>query len=352
LAPLVGKRIARSGGNALLLTSGFVIGLGLMILAVAPTLIVFVLGWCVIGVGMAAGLYDALFATLGKHYGTNAKGAIVQVTLVAGLCTTITWPLLGLLIEQWGWRHACLGYGVLLWLCVWPLTKLALPAEVVNDQPAAPAPTARETASAGSVNSILYWLVAVNVTIGAIIMTMISVQLIGVLQAQGISLAAAISLGTVIGPCQIGVHLFDAIGPKKHPIWSALVSAIMTVGGIVTLLVRPAWAIVGVILYGCGNGMRSILRGTLPLVLFDPATYPVVLGRLALPALVAQAITPIVGDYVLQMYGSLAILYMLLGLSLVNLLVTFAIKWRINVRLYLPERIMRVGRAHTSVRRT
>ncbi len=156
----------------------------------------------------------------------------------------------------------------------------------------------------------------------------------------------------MIGPCQIGVHLFDAIGPKKHPIWSALVSAIMTVGGIVTLLVRPAWAIVGVILYGCGNGMRSILRGTLPLVLFDPATYPVVLGRLALPALVAQAITPIVGDYVLQMYGSLAILYMLLGLSLVNLLVTFAIKWRINVRLYLPERIMRVGRAHTSVGRT
>jgi len=57
------------------------------------------------------------------------------------------------------------------------------------------------------------------------------------------------------------------------------------------LLASPTLAIAGVVLYAMGNGMRSILRGTLPVVLFGPPIYPVVVGRLALLALVAQAMT-------------------------------------------------------------
>jgi hypothetical protein len=72
---------------------------------------------------------------------------------------------------------------------------------------------------------------------------------------------------------------------------------------------------------------------------------------LALPTLVAQAMTPIVGEYVLHTYGAFALLSVLLGLSLVNLLITFAIAWRINLRLRLPKRIQRLAHVHTSAGR-
>jgi hypothetical protein len=43
------------------------------------------------------------------------------------------------------------------------------------------------------------------------------------------------------------------------------------------------------ILYGAGNGLMSIARGSLPLAVFGPERYAVVMGTLARPALLAQA---------------------------------------------------------------
>ena len=50
------------------------------------------LAWALIGVGMAMGLYDALFATLGMLYGGAARRAITSITLISGFCTTLVWP--------------------------------------------------------------------------------------------------------------------------------------------------------------------------------------------------------------------------------------------------------------------
>jgi hypothetical protein len=72
LAPKVGREVARTGGRMILASGGLVIALGLVLLALAPNLPCFVLAWVVIGVGMALGLYDPLFAT----YGENARSAI------------------------------------------------------------------------------------------------------------------------------------------------------------------------------------------------------------------------------------------------------------------------------------
>ncbi|NTU78646.1 MAG: MFS transporter [Chloroflexales bacterium] len=329
LAPVVGRWIERYGGNQLLLNSGFIVGLGLVILSFAPTLAVFLLGWCIIGIGMALGLYDALFATLGQHYGPAAKGAIVQVTLIAGFCTTVTWPLLSALLHAHGWRGTCLIYGLVLWGTIWPLNKLGLPAASTAAPPSGPARRIRSSAE-GPLSPTLYGLLAIQFTLGAIIMTAMSVQLIALLQAGGIAQAAAVGLAALIGPCQVGIRLLDVVTPKKHPIWSAILSALLTVGGFGLLLLGPAFALVGVVLYALGNGMRAIIRGTLPLVLFGPARYPVVLGRLALPTLLAQAVTPLVGSALLQAYGAAAVLMALFGLSVINMGVTLAIRWRIG----------------------
>ncbi|MCX7382034.1 MAG: hypothetical protein NT133_11585 [Alphaproteobacteria bacterium] len=51
-------------------------------------------------------------------------------------------------------------------------------------------------------------------------------------------------------------------------------------------------ALVFAIGYGLSNGILTINRGTLPMHVFGPAGYATLLGRLALPSLLAQAIMP------------------------------------------------------------
>jgi hypothetical protein len=59
-----------------------------------------------------------------------------------------------------------------------------------------------------------------------------------------------------------------------------------------TLLPIPALTLIGVLIYGAGNGLLTIARGTLPLQLFGRDLYARVLGHLAAPSLIAQALAP------------------------------------------------------------
>ena len=59
------------------------------------------------------------------------------------------------------------------------------------------------------------------------------------------------------------------------------------------MLLGPASIIgAGLVLYGSGSGIRSIARGTVPLALFGRDGYAVLMGRLAMPILIAQAASP------------------------------------------------------------
>jgi len=175
-------------------------------------------------------------------------------------------------------------------------------------------------------------MIAINFTLSSVIMTMVSVQLLGVLHAKGLSAAEALGLGALIGPFQIAARLFDAVGPKKHPIWSALAASALTAVGMLGLLAGPWALLAGVVCYALGNGMRAIVRGTLPLALFDQRDYPVILGRLALPTLVAQALTPLLGEQVQRLAGPDMLLAVMLGFALVNLLIIIWITFRLMGR--------------------
>jgi MFS family permease len=130
LASKVGKMIDTIARNYNLLYAGFVMGAGLIIIGLSRHFLLFLLGWCVVGVAMAMGLYDALFATLGKKYGKIARKSIVQVTLISGFTTTVVWPLLSFLLNHYGWRNACFVYAGILIVWVFPVHKLLIPEKV------------------------------------------------------------------------------------------------------------------------------------------------------------------------------------------------------------------------------
>lgn len=214
LSPLAGRIIARTGGRLLLALSGMVMAVGLVIMAYSHSLPLFLFAWVIIGIGMAMGLYDALFATLGTCYGGQARAAITGITLISGFCTTLVWPGTALLIHVFGWRNASLIIAALMVVCVLPAYLFALPDSHGKR------PVKRLSPQSGTVEiaPALFWLLCAIFTLASVIMTAISVQLIALLQASGHTLTSALAISAVLGPCQVGSRLVDIAFKRSHPI--------------------------------------------------------------------------------------------------------------------------------------
>ena len=157
-------------------------------------------------------------------------------------------------------------------------------------------------------------------------MTAISVQLITLLQASGHSLSAALAISTLLGPCQVASRIVDMAFKRGHPIWTTFFSVGLVALGLLLLACYSAWALVSMVLYGAGNGLRAIVRGTLPLAMVKPEEYAIVVGRMARPALIGQALTPLIGGYIFQHSGAQATLWLLCGLALINVLLVVVLK--------------------------
>jgi MFS family permease len=324
----VGRGIDRLGGRPVLAVGSLLMAAGLALMGIAPRVEVYLFAWAVVGIGMGAGLYDATFATLGRLYGTDARRAIPAVTLWGGFASTVCWPLSALLVESLGWRETCLVYAGLHLCLALPLNLFAVPREL--PRVAAAVPLAAGASAALAHGRAVFVLLALVVTIAAVISTVISVHLIAILQAGGLTLAAAVGLGALIGPSQVGARMLEAlIGARFHPIWSLVAAAVLIAAGVVLLRFGPGLAAAALIGYAAGNGILSIARGAVPLALFGAEGYATLMGRLATPALVAQALAPSAGALLMEHAGAQATLEALALLALANL-GTVALLWRVS----------------------
>jgi len=312
LSPLCGRLIARLGGRKVLGSHGLILAAGLFMMALAPSLPFFLLAWVVIGAAMATGLYDALFTSLGATYGLQARPIIVGITLISGFCTTVVWPLLALLDHLLGWRLTCAVLGLVVLLALYPLYRYAL-AEHVPQVGAVRAGAGNSHALAPSI----YWAMTALFAIAAALMTCLSIVVLTVLQARGHSLASAIGLAAMIGPAQVLCRVIDLALKRQAPLLTALLSSGFTLLGLLVVDFAPDLVALGLVCYGAGNGLRAIVKSTLPLVVVSAADYAVVSGRMARPALLAQAIAPLACGYVISSFGAEAMIHVLTALALV-----------------------------------
>ncbi|GAN46579.1 MFS transporter [Methylobacterium organophilum] len=319
-APFVGRMIRRHGGRPVLVIGATIIAAGLVLMAVAQTLPVFLLAWVVAGLGMSAALYDPLFAAIGQAYGPAARGAMTQIAISSGLAVSLCWPATRFLVDHVGWRGACLTYAILSVAFVAPLFAWALPAR--SRAAAGPTPP-RPAGPAGSAEAARLpaeRLLAVTFTMAAMIMTAASVQLLNLLQTLGVGGTAAVALTGLIGPAQVGVRVVElAFGRRAHPAWALLLSSASVGLGLLLLATLPSLAWLAMLLYGAGNGMRTVVRGTLPLALYGQREYAAAMGRLARLPLLGQAVTPLACGYIAERFGLMPLLDVMLAVAAINL---------------------------------
>lgn len=318
LLPAIGKIIQHREHNYILHYTGIVMGIGLMMTGWAQSYSLFVLGWIVIGIGMGMGLYDALFASLGKLYGSRAKKVIVWVTLIASLAPSISWPITSFLLHELGWRHTCFTWAGILMVGIYPIHQFIFRPAILKE-------TITRTVTV-SFRTKIFYLLLVNFTIGAIITTGVVVHLIDILSTRKFEMATILIIVAFLGPSQSAARTLELLIPNRSAVEMAFISTFAMLLGIGLLFCHPGLATIGIIIFGIGNGMRSVLRGTLPLAIYGPEHYPLVIGRLARMPLIAQAAAPFIGGFMMQQFGTTVYLCSLCALLLINLVLIWNIK--------------------------
>jgi predicted MFS family arabinose efflux permease len=324
LGPAVGRVIDRRGGRDVLVMSNLLLAAGLVVLALAHGPVVLTAGWIVLGLGIAAGLYDAAFATLAGLYGREARGAITGITLIAGFASTIGWPTSAALDAALGWRGACLVWAAAHLLIGLPINRWLIPTAPPRG-PAAPTTEDPGEAPRGAMALLAFIFAAAWFVTGAM-----AAQLPRLLEAAGASATAAIAAAALVGPAQVAARVAEfGLLRRAHPMVSARLAAVLHPLGAAALLALgggPLAAAAFALLHGAGNGLLTIARGTLPLAIFGPVGYGHRNGLLGAPARGAQAFAPFLFGLVLDQAGARWAVVLSSSLMLAALAALFALR--------------------------
>lgn len=291
-APAAGRAIDRLGGRKVLAGGSLLAVLAMAMIALAQGPLLFYAGWIVAGLAMAANLYDAAFAALSQFAGTRYRQALTALTLLGGLASTAFWPLAWWIDSVAGWRTAFWVFALMhLALCL-PL-HLALP----RPRPAAPAAAVTHDADSGTAQRTrLLWL-SCAFTLAAFVVSGMSAHVVGALTASGLDGAAAIAAASLIGPMQVVGRVLEFGFARRQPAVRVGLASLATMLFAMLLLllagVVPELAFACAVIYGLGNGVLSIARGTVPAELFGREAYGSLMGRLAQPAFFAKAAAPL-----------------------------------------------------------
>jgi len=318
VGPWAGRHIDQHGGRGLLTATSLVFALGLLLMSQARSLGALALAWALMGLGMGAGLYEAAFASLVRWQGSLARRSMTHITLMAGMASTLGWPLSAWMEAQGGWRLACLVWaglhlvlGAPLHACLPRMRVMATTAKLQTQA------TASSPAAPRASGLLLAWVFAAT----SFVATAMAAHLPGLLQACGASAGLALTAAALLGPAQVLARLLEwRLLQRWHPLVAARLAVMMhPLGALPLLLWGGPWALGFAVLHGAGNGILTIARGALPLALFGPQGYGRRQGLLMLPARVTQAAAPWVFGLALERLGA-GVLAITATLGLLSLL--------------------------------
>jgi hypothetical protein len=149
--------------------------------------------------------------------------------------------------------------------------------------------------------------VAAGFAVYAFVPSGLAAHLLAMFQRSGIDASTAVLIGALFGPSQVAARLCELFfGGNMHPLNLARAAVALILCGFALLaifgFVLPA-AIAFAILFGAANGLLTIARGAVPLALFGSTGYGRVLGRIAKPFQVMQALAPLALALVVERAG-------------------------------------------------
>ncbi len=284
------ERVVMSAGSALL-------GVCLLLHSVVDSQAGFYLVWAGLGAGLAGTLYPPAFAVVIRRYPHNFRRAIIVITFLGGLASTVFIPLIAWLINGLGWRQA-----------LWPLAALQLlvclpiHAVVLRGAP-------RHTTSPGTTRAPLghhlrsapYLLVGVFIVLLMGVTAALPAHMVSLLRGYGLPQTWVIGLPAAIGLLQVlgrALLFFFEHHLDPHQV-NRLIPCLIPLSLLLLLLAPLASAaqlvlvLLFVLVYGMGNGMFTIVKGTAVAEYVNREQAASLNGALGLPMALGRAAAPL-----------------------------------------------------------
>lgn len=277
--------------------------------------------WLLLGVALGGTLYTPVFAVVTRRFPTNFRRAIIIITFLGGLASTVMIPVFAGLIGSMGWRHALWVLAALQLLVCAPVHFLQL-----RGAPKAVSRTHAGAASAASFMRSTPFLLIGVFTVGMMAVTAsLPPHMIALLRGSGMDERWAIAVPASVGIVQVlgrlllfffehrfDVHVANRSIPALIPL--ALVAILVGLGQV--------WgAVLFIVLFGMGNGMMTIVKGTAIAQYVSREHVASLNGALGLPSAIARAVMPwLLGALWTAQSGYTWGLVLLLVLSIVAML--------------------------------
>jgi MFS family permease len=322
LAPRIGCRIDRTGPRLIMTVGSIVYGLSLLATAMSQGPVVYLLSWAGMGVASTLALSVPSSIAIAQIAGPRARQGISMLTIIGGFASTAFWPLGGALDVLVGWRGTLLIYAAVHLFACAPIHFFMLPTAA----PVLPQGTGSTAAGGGvpvEIRPQVYRLLSISLCFGAFVFTGMIVYMIEVLRALGHSAASAVFLGSMVGPAQVGIRIFELAFGHRYSIMNSAVFGSLLLPLALALALAAGGnfgpTMVCMIAYGISNGLKAVQRSTLPLALFGRGQFGAYMGRLALPQGIVSAAAPVVLATVLDRFGAAGVLSLNLVLGTISL---------------------------------
>jgi MFS family permease len=273
------------------------IGVGLVGHSFVTTVAGFYAAWIWLGLGTAATFYTPAFAVVTRRFPQDFRRAIITLTFLGGLASTVFIPLFAWWMDLWGWRQALWALAALQFLICAPLHAWLLqsaPRSVIEltSHGAVPPASVRE-----HLRRAPFWLLALFMVLMMSVTSALPAHMIALLQESGLSPAWVIAIPAAIGVIQVVGRLVLFVFERYWDVNAAnrWIPTLIPAGVLALLIggLSPAASLVFVLLYGLGNGMNTIVKGTAMAQYVSRQHVGQLNGLLGLPIALARAAAPL-----------------------------------------------------------
>jgi MFS family permease len=327
-----GRLIDRHGARIVMCVGTLIVSAGLLALSQVRSEPAYLATWAAIGVGMRLCLYDAAFAALVQVVPSRGRLAISYLTLFGAFASSVFWVAGHYLNDAHGWRATLVIFAAINLVVCLPLNWFGLARREAPRAAEAGAPAAAAAPDGppleGRRRRIGIALFALIMSLNSFVFGVVTVQLVPLLEAAGLAAATAVWIASLKGFAQFGGRVVEIFfGKNLHAMTVARI-AIGALAVSLALLVAGGSGFEAMLaftlLMGASQGVITIVRGAVPLALFGTTGYGAVLGLIATPILIVNAVSPTLFAMLVDAAGWQAAKFALLACAIASFL---AMEW-------------------------
>lgn len=249
--------------------------------------------WIALGAAMSGVLYQPAFSVLIRRYPEDFRRAIITLTFLGGLASTVFIPLGAWLISAFGWRGAVIALGALhLAICL-PIHGYWLRGEPSGE-------THHEGTSTKKLveytHRFPFWGLAAFFVLFSGITTAMGGHLVSILRERNLPEAWVIAIAASIGILQVAGRLVLFVTEKNIDLHKAnrwIPTLLPAALFVLALGLQSPWiAIFFALLYGMANGMITIVKATAMATYVSRERAASLNGLLGFPTAIARAAAP------------------------------------------------------------